>query len=137
MASSELLQEMDNSNNPFLLKKRGAFAESLDAYAEEYVQSIRRGSNFISELCFEQMFDITLLIFLKESREFANKEELISAIKEELFEKLHEKRVFDWENFGNYFNSCREKLFRRRRQTPFSVTPALLLATEKRKLAAE
>lgn len=125
-------RDEDRGKWAFHLKRKGDFKEAIWSYASEYARSLSRGNAFISETCFEEMFDLCLLQYLKAGRLFEGKKELLAAIRDELQELLQSQEARDGESFDKYFRSCQRKLFPQGRAKPlFSVDSRLLLTKER------
>lgn len=141
----------DIQASAFDLKRTGEFEQALDAYAEEYSAAARNESSFIKELCFEQMFDVTLLMFLREirgsqdavghteadarvnlvgrHRGFPDRDMLLRAIAESIRAKLVSVGSYEADEFDKFFGTCWEKLPRDRRgKNPFSVDQGWLIS---------
>lgn len=118
---------IEEAEPSFKLKRKGDFGQALTAYAREYSSSLRSENSFIADICFEQMFDICLLDYLKEEHHFATKEELLKAIETKLLETLRRADAYE-KDFGRRFASCKLMLFPKGRATSrFSVDARWLL----------
>ena len=114
--------------NPFRLKRKGAFSEALLGYARLYANSAQSGNTKVAELCFEQMFDIELLIFLKEQKQFRDHRELAAAMRRRLCEALEDVDCRTMEGFDSHLDDYKEHLLRGGGGgKAFSVDPHLLI----------
>lgn len=121
-------QSDGEDSTPFRLKRQGEFSEALAGYAHLYTDSLERGSDKIAELCFEQMFDTALLMFLKQENEFKSPRDLLQAIESKLCDALKELGHRDVGKFDSNFAECQNELFKRGRGvTRFSVDLDLLI----------
>lgn len=111
------------------LKRIGEFDKALLAYAKEYRKNVeQQGSRYLARLCFEQIVDIILLKYLRDQKTFVDSRYLLDALEHEVRQVFAEIKIRDVENFEEFFDRIRRKLFPRGRgKSAFSVDRNLLL----------
>lgn len=128
MATNRAPRQDEREATAFRLKRRGAFSEALKDYARMYAGSVARGSSPMAELCFEQMFDSALLVFLKEGKQFKDRRELEASIRYRLCQTLEEVDCGKIADFESHLDDCMAYLFGRHEdKKSFSVEPHLLI----------
>lgn len=125
-----MYRNIEEAESPFELKTKGHFRQALIAYARHYVDSLENKNSFIADTCFDQMFDVCLLEYLKEGVHFESKANLFEAIENRLADALDIEGSDDSREFKERLGSCKRRLFPRGRSTSaFSVEPKWLLKT--------
>ncbi|GEM_PF-2060918 len=111
------------------LKRRGEFDRALLAYAKEYRRNTQgEGSRYLARLCFEQMVDIILIKYLRDQLRFDTSVSLLNTLRDDLEQIFEEMQIRDAEDFHEFFNRSRKKLFPRGRgKSAFSVDRNQLL----------
>ncbi len=123
-----MLSEEVRKESPFRLKVKGDFEDALRCYAHEFAAAQRIGDEFVTGLLFKQMFDICLLQFLKDKREFENKRQLLAETKSKLTSLLAQQEVYEEKPLNKLFNECGRQLVPRGRgRSSFSVDVRLTL----------
>ena len=122
--------EVGEAKSPFELKVKGDFEDALRMYALRYVESLESENAHIAEICFDQMFDICLLEYLKQGDRFESKSKLLEAVERRLRDVLSFEESDDRDEFKKSLDSCKRRLFPRGRSSGvFSVDPKWLLKT--------
>ena len=101
----------NETGNPYILKRQGKFGIALQTYADKCLQAHDEGDEFIAQVCFDQMIDITLLEFLKGNRRFSKTGDLKREVNIHLKEAVRESKMLDG-RFQDYFDSSWEKFGR-------------------------
>lgn len=126
MCLHDSAQEVEQS--PFHRKRSGDFAGALKGYARRLAEAQDSGNLFISEKCFEQVFDIYLLQYLKEAKHFATKQQLKDQLQSDIRLLLAAEECSTEKASSQWFDDCWRQLFPRGpRPTPFSVYPNVLI----------
>ena len=115
-------------DNPFYLKRKGDYQAALRSYANHFSHAQMSGDVFIREQTFDQLFDISLLQYLKEQRRFSGVAGLRQHLESDIGELLREGESYDDREFKQSFASCWKRFNPRGRgKNPFSVDRDLLL----------
>ena len=107
MNSNVLLED-----TAYALKRRGEFDKAVFTYAKEYKRNVEQeGSIYLARLCFEQIFDIILIKYLRDQKRFDDSKSLLHALKSEMQRVFTEIDIRDVEHFEEFFNRSTKKLF--------------------------
>lgn len=132
MSETEVATELLSS--PYYLKRKGEFEKALDAYAARFESAQENGNRYLSEICFDQIFDVLLLIYLKQKKSFPNGERLKGQLKTDLSDLLTKKRSLRSQSYEKLFGDCWHRYSPRGGgQTRFSVDRLALLPRDKLK----
>ena len=108
--------------NAFELKRQGHFEQSLQAYSDFYADALGQQNAYISQLCFDQMFDIELLRLARDEVIFESAASLRSKIQHHLSDLLKAREALDEELFQQHFADAWRKFSPRGRgRSQFSV----------------
>lgn len=115
-------------DNPIYLKRKGNLEEALHIYADLFAEAVQNENSFLAEKCFEQIFDIYLLKYLRDGVRFASVGDERRRLDADIVGLLQQRQPYEAKSFRNYFDSCwRRFVPRGRGQNVFSVDRRLLL----------
>ena len=110
------------SANAFELKRQGHFEESLQVYSDFYADALTHQNAYISQVCFDQMFDIELLRLARDEVTCESAASLRSKIEHRLADFLKAREALDQELFRQHFADAWRKFSPRGRgRSQFSV----------------
>lgn len=131
---SETQLAPDLLSSPYYLKRMGEFEKALDAYALRFESAQENGNRSLSEICFDQIFDVLLLIYLKQMKTFPDVEHLKGQLETDLNDLLTKRRSLRSQSYEKLFGDCwRRYSPRRGGQTRFSVDRLALLPRDRLK----
>ncbi|MCX6022303.1 MAG: hypothetical protein NTZ05_11350 [Chloroflexi bacterium] len=113
----------------FVQKRLGNFDAALRWYVQEYAQSFEKGYLYPQELCFEQIMDILLMMYVRDRRTFGSVDEIMEQIEQDVKSLLMEANAYREEELQHFLTKGREKFAPRgRRKGRFSVDKDWLIA---------
>ena len=129
MLGSEVVE-----GTPYALKRRGEFHKALHSYARYYAEAVEIGDSFIQEQCFEQIFDIVLLKYLREERRFESPPDLRRSTRDDITELLGHIESIEPAAFESHLSKCWQTFSPRGRgKSPFSVDKHWLVPPRKKR----
>ena len=111
--------------SPYHLKRSGNLVAALEGYADLYAEAKIQKNPFVCEQCFEQMFDISLLIYLWDNERFESIGKLESRLKSDLCKLLLAGEPYEDKMFESYIDNTWRKFSKGK--NPFSVSRSSLI----------
>ena len=126
MTVTENSQSLGHS--PFHLKRHGDFEKALKGYGEWFAGAQESGNRFLSEMCFDQIFDLQLLLYVRHKKQFDSGNRLRQQLESDVRKAVNTELAVPSQDFDRFFTSCwRRHSPRGRGRTPFSVDRATLI----------
>lgn len=130
MGVTEGIQDLER--NPFYLKRKGQFDKALVEYVVRFARAQESGNNFVSATCYDQIFDIHLLLYAKHQSSFNSLQQLRYQLKKDVHEALGTEQAIPTQALERFFESCWRRFSPRGRgQTRFSVDRQTLVPSSR------
>ena len=129
MAETELVPEILSS--PYYLKRKGEFEKALEVYTSRLKNAQAHSNQFLIEICFDQIFDVQLLLYAKIGKRFSGIQELKRRLRQDMQSILSMREDQTPHGFEKLFTSCWSRFTPKGRgKNPFSVDRRLLIPSE-------
>jgi len=129
MTETELVPEILSS--PYYQKREGEFEKALEAYASRLKNAQAHSNQFLIETCFDQIFDVQLLLYAKNGKRFSGIQELKRRLRRDIQSILNMIEDQTPDELEKLFTSCWNRFTPRGRgRNPFSVDRRLLIPSE-------
>lgn len=131
-----MMEHNGQMKTAFELKREGTFDEALRLYVQDYAIAVAQKDPYITRLCFEQLFDILLMIYLRDRKVFGSVDEIMRQIEQDLTPLLMDAGAYREEDMRRLLATSREKFAPGgRRKGKFNVDKDWLIAKKTPKAA--
>lgn len=129
MGLKEEIQNLEES--PFYLKRKGEYEKALKAYSHVFASALASENRLITETCFDQIFDIQLLIYARDETRFSRVKQLQDRLRRDVQETLKGEAVLTSQVDERLFSSCWSRFIPKGRGlTKYSVDSQYLIPSE-------